>query len=749
MEEHSSYAFDNENDKENLSKLSGVVEDIIFKNAQNGYTILVLSSDNFIYTLAGTMPDLAEGIEITAYGSFKTHPEYGEQFSVSFYEITPPSSEADIENYLASGILPYIGRATAKKIVELFGTSSLSVIENEPEKLTEIKGISKKKAIEIHKRYLEQIGLKEIIMFFQKFGISSALAAKAYKALGANTVSLVKENPYILSEEAYGFSFAMADSIAKSMDFPKNSPKRIEAGIKYLLLDAAYSAGHTFLPLSQLISYTRSILDVSEEDCQDALSNLLLNENVIKESRTEADVIYLKLFYDAETETAKILKELSSVYFEENQAMAEQLINEVENETFITLEDKQRQAVEYTFSNSVMVITGGPGTGKTTIINTIIRTMQKLNKKVALCAPTGRAAKRISEICGAEAKTIHRLLECSADSSDGVIHFAKNENNKLDCDVLIIDETSMVDILLMHKLLLALPKGVRLIMVGDVDQLPSVGAGSVLKDIINSELVLTIKLTKIFRQAKESMIVVNAHRINSGEFPFLNDFDNDFFLVKRNNPAQIPETVCDLADIRLPAAYGFDKMQQIQVLTVTKKTDLGVYALNRLLQQRLNPPSADKTEKLTPSGVFRLGDKVMQTKNNYNMPWRKENSAENGVGVFNGDIGYIIKIDNKNKCLTVLFDDRLVVYDFLMLDELELAYALTVHKSQGSEFDAVIMPIFDTHKLLMSRNILYTAVTRAKKLVVLVGNEDTISKFIKNNSTVFRYSGLKDRLFIY
>lgn len=749
MEEYYESIAASEYAKEELSKLCGTVEDIIFKNAQNGYTVLVLSSDNYIYTLSGTMPDLSEGLKITAYGTFKNHPEYGEQFLVSYYEITLPSEEAEIETYLSSGILPYVGKSTARKIVELFGSSALSIIENEPEKLAEIKGISKKKAIEIHKRYLEQIGIKEIIMFFQQFDVSATLAAKAFKALGANTVALVKENPYILSDEANGFSFSMADDIAKKLDFPKNSPKRIEACIKYLLINAAYSSGHTYLPISQLIGSTRAMLEVSEDDVSDAISNLLFFGTIVKERFDEYDAIYHKLFYDAETGVAEILKELSSVYFEDNKAETDLLIDEIEKETGITLADKQRQAVQCTFSNSVMVITGGPGTGKTTIINTIIRAMQKINKRVALTAPTGRAAKRISELSGAEAKTIHRLLECNSDSTEGITRFAKNENNKLECDVLIIDETSMVDILLMHSLLLALPKGLRLILVGDADQLPSVGAGNVLKDIINSELVITIKLTEIFRQAKESMIVVNAHRINNGDFPFLNDFDKDFFLVKRTSPERIPDTVSDLVAARLPLAYGFDKTKQIQVLTVTKKSELGVPSLNNILQERLNPPSPDKPEKLTPSCIFRLGDKVMQIKNNYNMPWKKEYSDEKGTGVFNGDIGYIIKIDLRNKNLTVLFDDRLVVYDFLMLDELELAYAMTVHKSQGSEFDAVVMPVFDTHKLLMNRNILYTAVTRARKLVVLVGTEDTLSEFIRNNSTISRYSGLKDRLYIY
>lgn len=730
-------------------KLSGTVEEIVFQNAQNGYTVLVLSSENLIYTLAGTMPDVGEGMNITAYGKFKKHPDYGEQFTVSCYEASVPSDENEIEAYLASGILPHIGRATARKIVERFGKSSLSIIENTPEKLTEIKGISKKKSEEINKRYLEQIGIKEIIIFFQKFGITPHLAAKAFKILGAGTVELVRQNPYILSNSVSGFSFSTADEIASKLNFPQNSPKRIEACLKDILMTAAYSGGHTFLPASVLLSNAKTILNVEADEVFDTISALLMEGDLIKESHDDFEVVYYKTFYDAERMVGEIIKELSSVYFPENKDETERIINEVEAETGITLADAQRQAVECTFTNSVMVITGGPGTGKTTIINTIIHAMKKKNLRVKLAAPTGRAAKRISEISGAEAKTIHRLLECSADSENGLTAFAKNENNRLECDVLIIDETSMVDILLMKHLLLAIPKGIRLIFVGDADQLPSVGAGNVLRDIIASDIVSTIKLTKIFRQAQESMIVVNAHKINNGEFPFLNDFDNDFFLVKRSEPNRILKTVSDLAAARLPNAYGFDRIKQIQVLTVTKKTDLGVYGLNSVLQNALNPPSPDKTEKAVAGGIFRTGDKVMQVKNNYNMPWCKEYSSEKGTGVFNGDIGYITKIDLRNKNLTVTFDDKIVVYDFLMLDELELAYAMTVHKSQGSEFDAVVIPIFDTHKLLMTRNILYTAVTRAKKLVVLVGTEDILNRFIKNNSIVSRYSGLKDRLMIY
>lgn len=748
MQDFNDFETENLNNKEDKTKLSGIVEEIIFKNAQNGYTILVLSTDKYIYTLSGTMPDISEGLRIVAYGKFKMHPEYGDQFVVDYYEVTMPSEEKEIENYLSSGILPYVGRATARKIVELFGTKSLEIIENTPEMLTEIRGISKRKADEISKKYLEQIGIKETIMFFQKFDVSPSMAAKAYKALGANTSYLVSNNPYILAD-INGFTFQLADEIAIKLNYPKNSGNRIKSYLKYTLMNAAYSSGHTFLPQPMLIANAKANLELSETDILDALSDLLLEGSLVKDKLDEFDAIYHTTLFEAELKVSDILKELSSVYFSEKDFETEKVINQVEEECGITLDEVQKKAVLSTFTNSVMVITGGPGTGKTTIISTIIRAMEKMNMRVKLTAPTGRAAKRISEVTGKEAKTIHRLLECSSDSEGGVNVFLKNENNKLECDVLIIDETSMVDILLMKSLLSALPKGVRLILVGDSDQLPSVGAGNVLRDIINSDIVLTIKLTKIFRQARESMIVVNAHRINNGDLPYLNDYDNDFFLVGRSGEEKILNTVCDLAAARLPLAYGFDPSRDIQVLSVTKKGDLGTYSLNNYLQARLNPQAPEKAEKLSPSSLLRLGDKVMQIKNNYNMPWTKPDTGEKGTGVFNGDIGYITNIDLRNKNLTVLFDDKVVTYDFLMLDELELAYAMTVHKSQGSEFEAVILPIFDTHQVLMNRNILYTAVTRAKKLVVLVGTEDTLHSFISNNSTVSRYSGLKDRLYIY
>ena len=462
---------------------------------------------------------------------------------------------------------------------------------------------------------------------------------------------------------------------------------------------------------------------------------------------TEFDRAYLKLFHDAECGVANRLREMSGMVFEVDFDEAEELISKAERESGITLADAQHDAVFGCFENSALVITGGPGTGKTTIINTIIKIMEAQGKKIALAAPTGRAAKRMSEVCGIEAKTIHRLLEVMPAES-GSSCFGKNEKNKLDCDLLIVDEMSMVDILLMNSLLLALPRSARLIMVGDCDQLPAVGAGNVLRDIIESDALSCIKLTEIFRQAKESMIVVNAHRINNGQMPYCNDPDNDFFLAKSSSPELLCDMIADLCETRIPRKYGFDSISQIQVLTPTRKGEIGVQNLNRVLQARLNPSDRFKAERAAAGCVFRVGDKVMQNKNNYNLEWTKHGTGEKGAGVFNGDVGFVTDISSRGKCLTVTFDDREVKYDFLALDELELAYAITVHKSQGSEFDVVIMPMFDAHRLLMTRNLLYTAITRAKSLVILVGKEDILQKFVANDNIAVRYSGLRERMII-
>ncbi len=729
-----------------MEHICGTVEGIIYENQANGYTVCDVSSDGKLYTLTGYMPGLSEGEQIEALGEWKMHQEYGEQFCVRSFERRQPETESDIELYLGSGILPHIGKSTARKIVEKFGTDALSVIEKTPEKLCEIKGISKAKSEDIYKRYIEQIGLKKIVVFFQQYGVSPNLAVKAYRSFGENIVAMVTENPFLLSV-IDGFTFKVCDKIAESLKIPKNFLPRIYAGMKSVLLNSAYLNGHTFLPKSVLLAQTKMMLDVGTDEVEDALSALTMNKDTIIERQDEFDAVYLKLFYDAEKGVATRLKEMSGMIFDISRRELDEMISAAESETEILLADAQKEAVEAVLRNSATVITGGPGTGKTTIINAIISIMQSQGKSIALAAPTGRAAKRMTEVSGLEAKTIHRLLENMPSDGQGQAYFARNEQNKLDCDVLIVDEMSMVDILLMHSLLLALPQKARLIMVGDADQLPAVGAGNVLKDIIDSDSVECIKLTEIFRQAKESMIVVNAHRINKGEMPFCNDPDNDFFMVNCHDADNLAHTIAQLCKTRIPKAYGVDGISQIQVITPSRKTVVGVQNLNEILQRTLNPPETDKLAKGAAVRNFRAGDKVMQNKNNYNLEWSRE--SEKGMGVFNGDVGFVTSVNSFGGTLTVEYEDgKTVKYDANTLEELELAYAVTVHKSQGSEFDVVIMPMFDTHKLLMTRNLLYTAVTRAKKLVILVGREEILEQFVKNDKIQQRYSGLRDKMII-
>lgn len=729
--------------------IEGAVESIIYENAENGYTVCDVASAGQLITMTGYMPNLSEGERIEAHGDWVTHAEYGDQFKVEYYERHMPSTESEIEKYLASGLFPGIGKATAKKIVEMFGVDALDVIENEPDRLLAIKGLTGKKVDEIYIKYTELVGVRNVVMFFQRFGVSPAIAVGAYQSFGADTVNIVKENPYILAENVNGVNFSIADSIAEELGFAKNSFERIACGIKFILRQIGYLSGHTFLPRSALASQAAQALEIEVGAAEDAIADLLLRGDIVQTNMGEYDAIYLDLYYKAERRVAERLLEMSQLVFDIDIQRTDAMIEAFESGSGIMLAEAQLDAVRGVFENSAMVITGGPGTGKTTIIRAIIELMERSCKRVMLAAPTGRAAKRMSEVCRMDAKTIHRLLEVTPGENEVGSKFARNESNKLECDVLIVDEMSMVDILLMDSVLEALPRGARLVMVGDSDQLPSVGAGNVLKDIIESGSLTCIKLTEIFRQARESMIVVNAHRINHGEMPLMNDADNDFFLVARDDPMTLPETIADLCVRRLPKAYGFNGISQIQVLTPTRKSLIGVTNLNAVLQDRLNPASPDKAEYMTGRCVFRIGDKVMQIKNNYQLEWERLDGSEKGAGVFNGDVGFVSDINKNKQKITVVFDDRAVIYDFMLLDELELAYAVTVHKSQGSEFDAVIMPMCETHRLLMTRNLLYTAITRAKKLVVLVGQEEVIKTYVDNDNIQRRFSGLKNKMQIF
>ena len=732
-----------------MLNIEGTVEEIIYENTENGYMVCDVSSGGQLITMTGYMPNLTEGETVLVHGQWVTHAEYGDQFKVEYYERKMPSTETEIEKYLGSGLLPGIGKATARKIVEMFGAEALETIEKEPDRLLSISGLTRKKVDAIYKKFVELMGVREVVMFFQRFGVSASYAVKAFKEFGVSTVKLIKENPYLLSDRVDGISFQTADSIAEEMGINKTSYERISSGIKFLMKQIGYLNGHTFLPRSAVVSQAVQFLEVESGFVEEAVSQMLINDELVLVNMGEYDALYLRLYYDAEKRVAERLLEMSQTVFDTDITELNCCIEEVEKRSGIYLAEAQLEAVQSAFMNSAMVITGGPGTGKTTIIKAIIELMEKSRKRVALTAPTGRAAKRMTELCGVEAKTIHRLLEIVPGVDSVGSHFARNSQNPLECDVLIIDEMSMVDILLMDSLLDAVTRGTRVIMVGDSDQLPSVGAGNVLKDIIESDVLTCIRLKEIFRQARESMIVVNAHRINRGEMPMFNDRDNDFFLVQRDDPMDLPETIADLCARRLPKAYGLSNISQIQVLTPTRKSIIGVQHLNAVLQDALNPPEPDKPEKVTQRCVFRLGDKVMQIKNNYQLEWERIDGAEKGLGIFNGDVGFITKIDERNQRLSVVFDDKIVKYDFMLLDELELAYAVTVHKSQGSEFDVVVMPVFETHRLLMTRNLLYTAITRAKSLVVLVGAEEYIKIFVDNDNIQKRFSGLKNKLQIW
>jgi len=731
-----------------LIVIEGVIEDIIYTNDSNGYTVCELLCDKERFTAVGYMPFINVGETIRASGRWVSHPDYGDQFRVEIYEKVMPQTSEAIEKYLASGIVKGVGPATAAKIVERFGEKTLEIIEKTPQRLAEIKGISPAKAEAIASALNEQRGLREIVMFLQEYGISPSVCVKIYRAYAHNAIQVIKENPYSLCDDIFGIGFKTADRIAMKLGIDPVSKFRIKSGIKYILSHAA-SNGHTYIPENILREKAAELLGVGDVDIEDALISLIFDRAAVSEKGKDANNIYLSSFYNAELGVCKRLIALSQTRFELDDAAFRDKLEKHQQDEGIELAQRQVEAIREAMINGVLVITGGPGTGKTTIIKAIIKLLMGDGFKVALAAPTGRAAKRMTETAGFEAKTIHRLLEIGyASLEENELFFQRNENNPIDADVIIIDEMSMVDILLMNHLLKAVRPGTRLILVGDVDQLPSVGPGCVLEDIIRSNVVKTVRLTEIFRQAEESMIIVNAHRINRGEMPVLENTNKDFFLVPRLGLDNIVNTVVDLCSRRLPDAYGIDPMKDIQVLSPCKKGPAGIINLNIELQKVLNPPGRRKAEKESRGYVFREGDRVMQVKNNYSLRWEKlDDRLVDGLGVFNGDVGMLTRIDEEARMLEVLFDDdRVVEYDFSILDEIEPAFAITVHKSQGSEFPVVVMPVFQGPPLLMTRNILYTAVTRARNMVILVGDEYSLKKMVENEREALRYTGLLDKL---
>lgn len=727
-----------------LLVIEGVVEEIIYQNIANGYTVCDIDVEGVFSTAVGIMPSIAPGEGVRLTGKWIVHPEYGEQFSVEICEKIMPTGKLQILQYLSSGIIKGIGPATAQKIVEKFGEEALAVIRDDPERLSKIRGISRKKAEEMQASLLEKQAVQSVVMFLQPYGVTANFAVRVFRALGPSAVTKIEENPYVLCQ-IDGIGFKTADKIAMQMGIDPANGERLKSGVKFVLSEQA-TAGHTYLPMENLTRAAASILGADLLPVENAITGMLLDGSLIKDSAKETNPIYLPAFFHAEMGIARRLYTILNGKNLKLGIEAEAALIAAERRAGISLSDKQKEACRMVMESGACVITGGPGTGKTTVINAIIEIMTSADAAVALCAPTGRAAKRMAETCGMEAKTIHRLLELNFTGGEKQV-FGRNEEYPLEEDVIIVDEMSMVDVLLMNALLKAMKPGARLIMVGDADQLTSVGAGDVLRDILKSEVVPACRLTEIYRQAAESMICVGAHKINAGEAPEVNRKDKDFFLMHREDAEGILKTISDVTAARLPKAYGFDPMKDIQVICPSRKSALGINNVNRILQERLNPPRPDKREKAFGDGVLREGDKVMQVRNNYDITWKSLDNDEEGNGVFNGDVGIVYTIFPKGQYVEVLYEEnKLVRYDFNQLEELEMAYAMTVHKSQGSEFGAVIIPMFPCAPQLMCRNLLYTAVTRAKKLVVLVGREGVMHAMIANNRQIERYSGLCDKI---
>ncbi|HIV97032.1 MAG TPA: ATP-dependent RecD-like DNA helicase [Candidatus Agathobaculum stercoravium] len=729
--------------------IRGTVEQIVFYNQENGYAVLRLASeDGAEVTATGTFPNIGLGEEVVLTGFWVTHPSYGEQFAAEGFERRLPSSVRGIAEYLGSGLLRGVGPRLAARIAEKFGEDTFDVLATEPERLTAIRGITEKKAREIGRQFVEQSEMRLLMDFLSEHRLPVSLTPLLYKRLHESAIDALCENPYLLCDPYYDVDFKLSDGLAMELGLSMLSDERADAGVLYTL---AFNLdnGHTFIPVEKLTYAVCTLLSdedvVFDEDrALASIDRLAERGRLVREYIAGRDAVYLRGMHDAETYLAEMLGRMAERNYEYDFDVDELLAALMDSSEF-PYSDKQRQAISCAARNGLVILTGGPGTGKTTTVRGILQVFEAIGLNTLLAAPTGRAAKRLSELTGMEAKTIHRLLEAGF-AAGGHTAFARNLTNPLECDAVILDEVSMVDITLMQALIEALPYGARLVLVGDADQLPPVGPGNFLRDVIGSHRVPTIQLTEIFRQAQQSDIVMNAHAVNAGQMPVPSRADGDFFWLKRTDPGTVIETVAQLCATRLPNHYGFSP-SQIQVLSPAKRQGSGTVALNRRLQEALNPPAKTKLEKRFGDWVFREGDRVMQVRNNYDIVWERGEDGEQGMGMFNGDVGEILRIFPQQECMTIRFDDRVATYTYDMLGELELAYAVTVHKSQGSEFDAVVLALSDgLPRRLLTRSILYTAITRAKQLLVIVGSQDTVAYMVGNNQLGRRYSALKVRM---
>ena len=721
-----------------LTEITGIIEYITFQNPDNGYTVLEFSSDGEFYTATGNVGSLYPGEKVTFTGSWTVHSTFGKQFKIEGTVREMPETEAEMLSYLASGLIKGIKEKTAQKIITRFGSESFNIIENCPDRLAQIKGISLERAREISAEFKKRAHEREALIALEKYGLSTAECLRVFKVFGTKAVETVETNPYLLCGERVGINFVKACEIADKLPSPPADEFRIAAGILFVVRHNLYN-GHTCLPREKLYIPCVSLLGCAEDDIDIQLDKLIEQKQLVSYPLANREYIFIPDIYNAEKKAADSILFMKH-FAPKSMSDIEEQISYAELIGGVVYNEQQRRAIKLAVERGILILTGGPGTGKTTTLRGILKVFESQGLEVVLAAPTGRAAKRMSELTGREAQTIHRLLEVEWDGDDRPV-FSRNKRNPLSANAVIVDELSMVDVVLFSSLLDALPIGCRLVMVGDSDQLPPVGAGNVLHDMIKSKALPVVELNEVFRQSMESLIVTNAHKIVKGEFPEITRTDKDFFFMERTNSVKAAETIAELCETRLPKAYKYDPLEQIQVLCPSRKGEAGTVSLNKLLQKHLNPPAKYKREKVFGQRIFREGDKLMQIKNNYNITWTS--SDKEGMGIFNGDIGILDNINEAARTLRIKFDDKVAEYPFEGSQELEHAYAITVHKSQGNEFEAVVMPVVGVVEQLAYRNLLYTAVTRAKSKMILVGSQQTLEKMVSNNSKSKRYSALK------